>query len=809
MGKKINLNFLFVFGLFIILALIFYYPIFYGKVPLNGNLLAAYWSPWRYVSWENYPTGIPFKFVAVDEIREFFPLLDFTFDSIHSGFIPLWNPYNFSGYPHLANWASAVFYPLHIVIFIFNKYQTLIFLKLSAIVLSGIFTYLYLRSIRLDKESSLFGGLAFAFSAPMLIWGAEIWQSVHSFLWLPLMLFSIEKLFQTRKIFYCVPLACGSAFSVMGGYIQPTIYVFLFTGTYILFKCLHERANMKFSGIVRTLLLIVVSLVLGAGLSAIHTFPAIEFFINSPRKNIALTEVNLNFLLPLSHIVTFFVPDFFGHAATGNWFAKRPGQYYESMIFIGVIPLVLSSFAFLLKQYRKYVYFFVIWVIIALSLIFDLPTSRLLYHLSIPFLSTAIPIRIIFLVAFSLSVLGAFGIFWWRSSTKKDRKQIISCLFPTLFIYVLIGGFLLLSYLYKEEHVDFPINWYITALRNLVIPFAIASSTALIVFIGWYFKKHLRNGAYIVLLALLIAHALLFAKKYFVYTDKDFLYPNHPLLSYIEKNQGSYRYFGYSDAALANNFSTIYNIYSPEGYDPVNIRWYNEFLSASSNGKYTGIASRSDALIQNTNDHPFSDTNKYRLRVLDLLGVKYIGYYNQKDEPQELKKNDRFKLLQKFGKFSLFENKKAFERAFFVPEAIFIPSKEETIETVYNPNFDLKKKVILDKKEVVKKFKDDPNAKVKIVEYSPNKVTMQTSSTTPQYLVLTDSYYPGWKASIDEKPSGIYRANYTFRTVLVPQGNHTVVFQYRPFSFMLGAFVSAASLIIILGMGMVLKLHYN
>src|SRR3990172_8139416 len=120
MGRKINVT-LFAFVVFLIFSIIFYYPIIFGKVPFNGNFLVGLWPPLNMLTWPEFPAGIPFKFMGVDEVREFYPLLDFTYNSFRSGIIPLWNPYNFAGYSHVGNYASAVFYPLHIFMFALDK----------------------------------------------------------------------------------------------------------------------------------------------------------------------------------------------------------------------------------------------------------------------------------------------------------------------------------------------------------------------------------------------------------------------------------------------------------------------------------------------------------------------------------------------------------------------------------------------------------------------------------------------------------------------------------------------------------------
>lgn len=765
MGRKINLNSFFILGIFIFIALIFYYPIFLGKLPFNGNLLVSFWSPWNY--------NLPFKFMGVDEIREFFPLFNFTYENLRSGSLPFWNPYNFAGTPHLANWAGAVFYPLNLTFFLFSKVWSFIFLKLSAIFLPGFFTYLYLRALTLDKKSSFFGAAAFAFSATLLIWEAEIWQSVHTVLWLPLVLVALEKIVKTKKIVWVILGALALAFSVMAGYTQTTIYVYLFSLTYALFR---GRGWKTFS-------LIIGTFILSLAFSAIHTIPAIEFFLLSPRREISLLDVNLSFLLPLRHIVTFFVPDVFGSMATGNWFIRRPGQYYESMIYIGVVPLAISSFAFFLKKFRGYVLFFSIWAILALSLVFDLPTSRLVYYTHVPFLSTAIAIRIIFLVAFSVSVLSAFGLSWWIESGQKEKRKLILGLLPLIAIYGVIGFWLLGSFVQKSTSVEFPTGWWIVSLRNFILPGGIFITTVILLFIG--FKQVLKKYFYFLLVLLLIIHSFIFAQKYFSFTDQQFLYPDHPMLKYLQENLGQARFWGYGRGVLENNFATVYNLYSPEGYDPVNIKSYNELLSSANTGDFRGIASRSDALIPRTDISPLVDDNQFRLRLLDLLGVKFVVYKGEVDL-----ENERFKPVWQENGFTIFENKNSFERAFLAPEVIYADSREEAIKMMYDPSIDLSRKVVLEEKITLPKLEIIPTGLAKIVEYSPNKVVIKSTSNSPQFLVLSDVYYPGWKASINGTPTKIYQADYAFRAVLIPEGENEVVFTYRPTSLLLGILVS-------------------
>ena len=67
-------------------------------------------------------------------------------------------------------------------------------------------------------------------------------------------------------------------------------------------------------------------------------------------------------------------------------------------------------------------------------------------------------------------------------------------------------------------------------------------------------------------------------------------------------------------------------------------------------------------------------------------------------------------------------------------------------------------------------------------------------------MFLSDTYYPGWIVRVDGKEDTIYRANYAFRAVRVPEGEHEVVFKYEPESVELGLRITVGTLIAVLVM---------
>ena len=77
-----------------------------------------------------------------------------------------------------------------------------------------------------------------------------------------------------------------------------------------------------------------------------------------------------------------------------------------------------------------------------------------------------------------------------------------------------------------------------------------------------------------------------------------------------------------------------------------------------------------------------------------------------------------------------------------------------------------------------------------IILYETNNVMIETISDESSLMILTDIYYPGWKALIDGVETKIYRADGLVRAVFVPEGNHTVEFVYLPESYSTGIIIS-------------------
>jgi uncharacterized membrane protein YfhO len=116
------------------------------------------------------------------------------------------------------------------------------------------------------------------------------------------------------------------------------------------------------------------------------------------------------------------------------------------------------------------------------------------------------------------------------------------------------------------------------------------------------------------------------------------------------------------------------------------------------------------------------------------------------------------------------------------------------VRLLLDPGFDLHRAVVLADGPALESspgFRGDS----RITRLRPDHIDLTAELSEPGCVVLLDLYDPGWRATVDGRPVPIERANYGFRAVALPAGQHTVSMVYRPPAVTLGVLVSALSLI--------------
>ncbi|MDX1523221.1 MAG: YfhO family protein, partial [Anaerolineae bacterium] len=86
---------------------------------------------------------------------------------------------------------------------------------------------------------------------------------------------------------------------------------------------------------------------------------------------------------------------------------------------------------------------------------------------------------------------------------------------------------------------------------------------------------------------------------------------------------------------------------------------------------------------------------------------------------------------------------------------------------------------------------------VRITGYAPERVELVADLASPGWVVLTDTFYPGWQATFDGQAVDILQGNLMFRAVEVPAGRHEIIFEFRPQSLRRGGMMTGVSLFIV------------
>jgi hypothetical protein len=192
-----------------------------------------------------------------------------------------------------------------------------------------------------------------------------------------------------------------------------------------------------------------------------------------------------------------------------------------------------------------------------------------------------------------------------------------------------------------------------------------------------------------------------------------------------------------------------------------------------------------------------------RARLLALMNVGYfIGNASHRVGPT----------LTTAGPMVIQKTPEALPRAYFVAQAHNAPDEAGVIARLTSTDFDYHREVIIMEDEPEAKAEAEAKAsdgqaevgQVTVVEQGSQRVLLTVEAPSAGFVVLTDTFYRGWQATVDGQPATIWPANLAFRAVAVEAGPHEIVFSYQPRSFTIGLWVSAITLITVLITGILL-----
>ena len=747
---KKNYQYLFIFFVWIIFAAPY---LFFGKVPYPSTYQVNHFAPWS-----SYPQYWgPVKNGAMpDVIDQIYPWRHITINSLKTGEIPFWNPYNFSGNPHLANFQSAVLSPFNILFFILPFVDGWSLNVLLAPLLAGFFTYFFVRSLKISQLGALISAISFMFCGFITVWMAYGTLSL-AIAFLPLALFGIEKWFSYKKFWALLVLGFSIPLSLFSGHFQTSLYFLLFVFAYLLFKLFTSDTK-------KLAVPIFLSFIFGVLISFPQLLPSAEFYENSVRSQNYNTGGGISWW----HLVTVFSPDFFGNPVTRNdWM----GSYAEWANFIGIVPFALLFFSLFSFKKSLAVRFLIAAVALGTLLAIDTPLQAIIGKLQIPVLSTSNPTRIIVLESFALAVLAGFGFENLIEFIQKmKRKNLLIGFTPTLVVIFIVWICILFLKLPSADT-------FLIAKRNMILPTILLLVFIFTAFLGIYLRsKKITLKCVIFVILLLVSYdSLRFAQKWMPFDPRNLVFPANPVIAGIKDNIKFGRIFG----NLGTQVESYYGFPSIEGYDPLYIGKYGQFIRYGVNNEFLD-GERS--VVRLAKFQPEAQ------RVLDTLGVDLI-FHPLGDTNQSwafpVWSRDGYQEIYKDEKFALYKNSTALPRVTFFNQVEVVKDAKEILSKFYSNNFDYRNTLLLEESPNIT-LNRNAKGEARIISYTPNKISIRAQVDGNSLLFLADNYYPGWKAYMDGVESKIFRANYTFRAIVVPEGEHDIVFAYYPESFRLG-----------------------
>lgn len=712
----------------------------------------------------------------------------------HSGSQVLWNPYCFFGLPEGANMQSAVFYPLNFIFFLGDVPSALSYYIILhfAIGLAG--SFVLARSLRAPAPAALAGALAFTYGGFFVSLGNQV-VVLSSAAWIMWLLWAAGRAWAEGLGRFIAVAGIFWALQVLGGepeiaYLSGLLLLVFFAarifsgGTIPGTGALEEGASAgsRKDGLKRAALIMAGALLFGLGLSAVQWVITLEFTPLSNRAAALPFADAVKWSLPPRALISLLIPNFIQDPSSkywvlGFWNTQLP---YLLSIYPGVAVLLFIGLALARKNRGG--------LVLAAGALFFLILSLgkfgglyyLCYEVLPGFDRFRIPERCLYGFSVLAALLAASGVTLFleaRAEKAGSEKETVPVL--VRFAPVLLGAAGLLAFLFSLRPAAAPSGPGDYFSYQLLLGRASALRS---VFMGCLGLAILAAG----LLQPRKRIYLAWAACALIFLDLDSAHrrvnPTAPPDFYAEKNEPAPQLARGQGRTLVRLPPSKLDRYLGVGRSVTEFyRNQRQWLQP-----FSGLPFRLHDVFAHSSFYPAdvdrwarwleSGDQKHRDRVLYLSGVSWV-----------------FTPGQAAAQLPDF-----LPRALVVPEAQWLKSRDAAIAALDAPDLDPRQKVLL---EGAPPANPPPASSTifgdaHVLLEDNQRVVVSFSPDHPGWLVLLDSFYPGWKAYVNEKEVPIYRANGFFRAVPVGSEGGRAVFKYEPPWYRIGFLISLVSLVL-------------
>ena len=659
-----------------------------------------------------------------DLIDVVFPFRFYFSESIQSGYFPFWNPYQQTGTPFFSDLQAPTFYPELLFTSIFTGYgiYTMQFLFVIYTFVAAVGMYKLSYHFNKNREASILAGIAYSLSGFIVGHGQHFFLLVGA-AWIPFVIVYYLKLNKKRNFINVLKTALFIFLMVSGAYQALSFTLFYLLVLIFFYFIIKEISQKNFKGIVEIvkvnfyLLLIVVAFLLPQIVSALEILTTVDRLTSG----ISLSQTIANGQ-SLKSIISFILP--FSTLNYGDFFGGVDVSMRNH--YFGIIPLIFFVAALFQKRSKLMYLIFGFGLIIFASSFSFLPVREFMYKY-VPFMNLfkyAAFIRIFGLLAFILLAADYFTYF--QKNIRKEKKKIltlgITLLFILLFLIVYstnkvtLEDFRILISKYGNSKILENMAFYQNVLVQAVFQFIIVALFILIT----VFHEKLKYSFYLII--------ILFVVEIFAATQLN--------LSSTVGDSSNKPYRMKKDLSLYPDKFPI----------PVNDKIIfndNKHVSFSPFWRNTYIFSKQIS---------FDSFSSFELNSYSKLDDDFPNLKNAVLNNHLFYFSDTIFSLKQFSDSDINQQNSS-KYLFF---------SHEDFENLSN-----------------KKVATDSTDLISILEFSPNKVIVETGTKNDQFFTMLQTNFKGWKVYIDNNSTPIYTSNFNYRTILLPKGKHTIIYEYR------------------------------
>ncbi|HEX3179461.1 MAG TPA: YfhO family protein [Methylomirabilota bacterium] len=722
-----------------------------GRVlsPLDNLFVAA---PWHAVA----PGPVQPNPALMDVTQVFHPWLLYGAREVAAGRFPLWNPYAYTGAPFFSNPQTATLFPLTWLGWILPPALALTLPSLLKLVAAGLAMYWFLRLLAVAALAAFVGATGYMLSSTLIAWLP--WTFATTMAFIPLLFALIERLARRGRPRDIALLAAAVGLDVLAGYPQATMHTLIAVGAWAVARAPWRGTPAAF------LLRAAAAVVLGLALAAAQLLPALDY-VRESAVYAYRSQWTPPLAVPPASAVTALLPYFFG-TSTQTW---SRWQFAVTSVYVGLVPLVALPLT-ALGWRRSPTRFFAALTAVTAAVHFGAPLAAALA--TAPGMALSNNLRLMPILAFGLCTLGALGL---------DAAARGAC--PAVATIAVRVGFVLLVVIVVASVALAAADPRSAFVRPTLVVQGVAAlaglTAAALALLGWLRDRRARWG---VALAAVQVASLAPLVAYQPVRDTRWLYPRPPALAWLSEHVADARVLEPASAGF------LYGLREAHGYDGLGPRRVEQLLGPVGTGNAALSGYRENTVALHGSE-PLSAAAVLLSPARDLAGVRFIVL-----APGTAPPRPDFRLIYDAGDARIFEIPTALPRVFVARRARCVDDGT-ALRLLRSRAVDPVAEVLLGGCATplpAGAVARDVDAR--IVRDGPDTVRVTAITDAPAWLVLTDTWFPGWRARIDGAEAPVLRAHHAFRAVALTPGRHDVEFTFRPRGLVTGAVISLVAL---------------